>query len=56
MELGKLILDQRQICFLIGHNDPVMELVGLVPQDDLYETWKTCERDCGRCGKALKPK
>jgi hypothetical protein len=43
----------RFVCFLLGHKDPVMLLLGEFSQDKLYQLWRTERRKCTRCNKDL---
>lgn len=50
---------KKIICFLVGHDDPVMDNLTGTRADyanrQLYEMWRDCKRDCRRCGKAIRP-
>lgn len=46
---------KKIICFLFGHNDPVMTGLGIISQEELYQNWLHWNRSCKRCGKNLKP-
>ena len=46
----------KLICFLIGHDDPVMMVLGLKTQAELYNDWQWNARCCRRCGKVLGPR
>lgn len=42
------------LCFLIGHDDPIMDSLTYFNRDQIYHLWKNQERMCRRCGKFLK--
>ena len=46
-------MKNKIICFLIGHDDPIMDLLDKIHQDELYKQWRFIVRGCRRCGKDL---
>lgn len=46
---------KKLVCFLIGHDDPILYGIGIVKKDALYRLWRDAERSCRRCGKKLGP-
>lgn len=44
---------KKIICFLIGHDDPVMDYLDFASSKNVYERWKTQWRRCRCCGKEL---
>ena len=44
---------KKLICILLGHDDPVMNGLGIISEKELYERWKSQDRKCKRCEKQM---
>lgn len=44
---------EKIICFFVGHDDPVMDMLGELGQTKLYKIWEEKRRDCRRCKRDI---